>query len=110
MVRRWDENTDLLQYGPGALIHGLLDTVVDGQFETIQELDDAAEDLEDCLFEDGASTRQIQRRVYRLRKELVQLRRVVLPMREVVNAVLRTRAESNHHPSSTAPTTTSTTT
>ncbi|QQM54153.1 magnesium transporter CorA family protein [Rhodococcus pyridinivorans] len=97
-VRRWDENTDLLQYGPGALIHGLLDTVVDGQFETIQELDDAAEDLEDCLFEDGASTRQIQRRVYRLRKELVQLRRVVLPMREVVNAVLRTRAESNHHP------------
>lgn len=98
VVRRWDENADLLQYGPGALIHGLLDTVVDGQFETIQELDDAAEDLEDCLFEDGASTRQIQQRVYRLRKELVQLRRVVLPMREVVNAVLRTRAESHRHP------------
>ncbi|WP_016933006.1 magnesium transporter CorA family protein [Rhodococcus sp. R1101] len=98
VVRRWDENSDLLQYGPGALVHGLLDTVVDGQFETIQELDDAAEDLEDCLFEDQASTRYIQRRVYRLRKELVQLRRVVLPMREIINAVMRTRAENNRHP------------
>ncbi|MEE2031896.1 magnesium transporter CorA family protein [Rhodococcus chondri] len=93
VVRRWDENADLLKHGPGALVHGLLDTVVDGQFDTIQELDDTAETLEDDLFEDNVPTRLIQRRVYRLRKELVQLRRVVLPMREVVNTVLRHRAE-----------------
>ncbi len=98
VVRRWDEHSDLLQYGPGALVHGLLDTVVDGQFETIQILDDAAEGVEDYLFDDQVSTRMIQRRVYRLRKELVQLRRVVLPMREIVNAVARTRAEQNRHP------------
>lgn len=93
VLRRWDDNPDLLQYGTGALLHGLLDVVVDGQFETIQELDEAIEDIEDDLFADHAQTRVIQRRVYRLRKELVQLRRVVLPMREIVNAVMRHRAE-----------------
>jgi len=93
VVRRWDDNPDLLRHGPGALLHGLLDVVVDGQFETIQQLDDTAEELEDLLFDGQSSTKRIQRRVYRLRKELVELRRVVLPMREVINAVMRHRAE-----------------
>lgn len=98
VVRRWDDNSDLLQYGVGALLHGLLDVVVDGQFDTIREVDDAAEDLEDCLFADDVPTRTIQRRVFRLRKEIVQLRRVVLPMREIVNAVVRYRAEHERVP------------
>lgn len=46
------------------------------------------------MFDESARTREIQQRTYRLRKELVQLRRVVLPMREVVGAVMRGRAES----------------
>ena len=37
----------------------------------------------------------MQRRTYQLRKDLVQLRRVTLPMRELVNGVLRHRRESN---------------
>jgi magnesium transporter len=30
VVRRWDDNADLLKYGVGALVHALLDTIVDG--------------------------------------------------------------------------------
>ncbi len=93
MVRRWDDNADLLRHGTAALLHGLLDVVVDGQFEAIQGLDDAIEELEDGLFDERAHIRSLQRRTYRVRKELVQLRRVVLPMREVVAAVMRHRAE-----------------
>jgi magnesium transporter len=93
VVRRWDENADLLKMGPPALLHGLLDVIVDGQFDTIQQLDDAIESLEDGLFDDRAVTRTIQRSTYRLRKELVELRRVVLPMREVINTIMRRRAE-----------------
>ena len=37
----------------------------------------------------------MQRRTYSIRKDLVQLRRVVLPMRELVNAVLRHRKDFN---------------
>ena len=93
VVRRWDDNSDLLRLGSPALLHGLLDVVVDGQFDTIQQLDDAIESLEDGLFDDRAQTRKIQRDTYRLRKELVELRRTVLPMREVINTIMRRRAE-----------------
>lgn len=87
----WNENSDLLRYGSGALMHGLLDVIVDGHFETIQQLDDAIEGMEDALFEERRTGPAFQRRIYSLRKDLVQLRRVVLPMREVVNGLLRHR-------------------
>lgn len=93
VVRRWDDNSDLLRTGSPALVHGILDVVVDEQFDTIQQLDDAIESLEDNLFDDHTQTRQVQRQLqrdtYRLRKELVELRRIVLPMREVVNTIMR---------------------
>lgn len=97
--QRWQDDPELLRYGVGALVHGLLDVVVDGHFETIQQLDQLIEGLEDVLFDDRASSREVQTRTYRIRKELVELRRAVLPMREVVNAVLRHRTEANHHAS-----------
>jgi len=97
VVERWEDNPELLGLGPGALLHGLLDVVVDGHFETVQLMDDAIEALEDGLFDDKAATREIQQRTYRVRKELVEMRRVILPMREVVNAVQRHRAEGNGH-------------
>ena len=93
VVRRWDDNSDLLRDGSPALLHGILDVVIDEQFDTIQQLDDAIESLEDGLFDDRAQTRKIQRDTYRLRKELVELRRIVLPMREVINTIMRRRAE-----------------
>ena len=95
VVQRWEDDADLLKLGSGALLHGLLDVVVDGHFETIQLMDDAIESLEDGLFDERALTREIQQRTYRVRKELVELRRVILPMREVVNAVQRHHSEGN---------------
>lgn len=89
VVRRWDDNADLLRTGSPALLHGILDVVVDSQFDTIQALDDTIESLEDLLFDDRAQTRRLQRDTYRVRKELVELRRIVLPMREVVNTLMR---------------------
>jgi magnesium transporter len=93
VVARWDENGDLLTYGVGALVHGLLDVVVDSHFTAVQVLDDRIEELEDGLFDDRAPNKEVQRRTYRLRRDLVELRRVVLPMRELVNAVLRHRKD-----------------
>jgi magnesium transporter len=91
VLDRWNDDPELLRLGVGALVHGLLDTVVDGHFVSIQQLDDAIEGLEDLLFDERGRTHAVQVRTYRLRKELVELRRVVLPMRDVVNAVLRHR-------------------
>ena len=93
VVKRWEDNGDLLHLGGVALLHGLLDVIVDGHFDTVQQLDDAIESLEDGLFAERQQTRETQQRTFRIRKELVELRRVVLPMREVVGAVLRHRTE-----------------
>jgi len=93
VIERWEDNADLLKYGPGALMHGLLDVIVDGHFDAVQALDDQIESLEDLLFDERAVSREVQRRTYRVRRDLVELRRIVLPMREVVNAVLRHRKD-----------------
>jgi magnesium transporter len=89
LIKRWDENTDLTEHGVAALVYGLLDFVVDGHFETVQSLDEEIEKLEDLLFDERRPDTDVQRRSFELRKSLVHLRRVVLPMREVVNSLLR---------------------
>ena len=63
--------------------------MIDGHFETVQHLDDEIEALEDILFDDKPRSVEVQRRSFELRKSLVMLRRVVLPTREVLNALMR---------------------
>jgi magnesium transporter len=94
VIDRWDEMGGQ-QYGIGALIHGLLDVVVDGHFDAVQRLDDGIEDLETLLFDDKYNSRVLQQQTYQLRKDLVSLRRVVMPMREVVAMIQRSRLENN---------------
>ena len=89
VISYWDASPDLAKYGVGYLLHGLLDHIVDGHFAAVRGLDDAIEALEDQLFSDDSQDREVQRRSFQLRKSLVLLRRVVLPMREVVNALMR---------------------
>ncbi len=90
VVNYWDGSPDLAKEGVGYLLHGLLDYIVDGYFAAVQSMDDEIESVEDQLFEDNRNDQNaVQRRSFELRKSLVLLRRVVLPMREVVNAVMR---------------------
>jgi magnesium transporter len=89
VVDRWDTMTNLAQHEIGFLLYGLIDLVVDGHFEAVQDLDEAIEGLEDLLFDDRAKSIDLQRRSFELRKSLVRLRKVVLPMREVVNTLMR---------------------
>jgi magnesium transporter len=85
----WQDNADLVAHGSGALVHGLLDVIVDGHFDTIRQLDDTVEEIEGILFDQRRTGRSFARDVFQLRKDLVQLRRLVLPMREVVSGLRR---------------------
>jgi magnesium transporter len=89
LVARWDSSPGLAAHGVGFLLHGLLDQIVDGHFVAVQSLDDEIEELQDQLFSDVDPGQSLQRRSFELRKSLVLLRRVVLPMREVVNTIMR---------------------
>jgi magnesium transporter len=89
VVTRWDESEQLAEHGVSFLLWGLLDDIVDGHFEAVQALDAEIEALEDLLFDDAPRDKEVQRRSYEFRKSLVLLRRLVLPMREVVNSLMR---------------------
>jgi magnesium transporter len=89
VLTRWANNADLTKHRIGALVYGPLDFVVDGHFDAVQSLDDQIEQLGDLLFDDGPRDKDVQRRSFELRKSRVHLRRVVLPMREVLNTLVR---------------------
>lgn len=89
VIARWDDSPDLTRHGVGFLLYGLLDYIVDTHFTAVQALDDEIEALEDLLFADTRRDKSVQLRSFRLRKSLVRFRRVVVPMREVLNSLLR---------------------
>lgn len=93
VVERWQDEPESVLLGPTGLVHGLLDTLVDGYLDTAARLEEMLEELEDMLFDEGVATREVQELAFRLRKELLLFRRVVSPMREVVAAVMRGRID-----------------
>ncbi|GLW96420.1 magnesium transporter CorA [Microtetraspora sp. NBRC 16547] len=93
VVRRWDSSAGLARYGVAYLLHGLLDYVVDSHFDAVEAMDEQVEALEETLFEERPIGPAEQRRTYEMRKSLALLRRIVMPMREVVNTLLRRNGE-----------------
>ncbi|HEY7484503.1 MAG TPA: magnesium transporter CorA family protein [Streptosporangiaceae bacterium] len=89
LTARWDAQQDLAKYGVAFLLYNLIDLIVDQHFVAVQALDTEIEGLEDVLFEERVGDLSLQRHSFQLRKSLVLLRKVVLPMREVVNTLLR---------------------
>jgi len=89
LLKRWDDSPHLAVHGVAFLLHGLIDDIVDGHFAAVQVLDEQIEQLQDQLFTDTGHGTDVQRRSFELRKSLVTLRRIVLPMREVVNSLMR---------------------
>jgi magnesium transporter len=85
---RWDADAHLAPAGVGFLVHGLLDSVVDGQYRTVEQLADRIDELEDEVFASTARS-DIRRRGFALRRALSHVGRAVGPMHEVVGRLLR---------------------
>ncbi|MFG1680040.1 magnesium transporter CorA family protein [Nonomuraea sp. NPDC049269] len=90
VLKRWDAGKRLAGHGVAFLLHGLLDYVVDEQYDLVQEFDGRVENLEDLLFEEAPiDGRHLQRTMYDLRKNMASFRKITMPMREVVGGLLR---------------------
>lgn len=92
VLTRWDEGAELAPHGVAFLLYGLLDTLIDGHFSAVQQLDATLERVQGGMFKkgaDGMDRDEVQRRIFTARRALVRLRRVTLPMREVVNSLMR---------------------
>ena len=89
VVTRWQEDPKLVGFGVDGLLQGLLDEAVDEQFDVLQGLDDDAEALIDQAFADRADLKALQQQTFTVRRELVDLRQVIPPMRDVVATLMR---------------------
>ncbi|AVT35203.1 magnesium transporter CorA family protein [Plantactinospora sp. BB1] len=143
VLARWDESAELAPHGVAFLLYGLLDTLIDGHFSAVQQLDATLERVQAAMFKDGPGGQaagagraggragdpgdgrtgesrggagrtgasrgderrggdgrggdavgvmdrnEVQQRIFLARRDLVRLRQVTLPMREVVNALMR---------------------
>ena len=73
--------------GADYLLHGLLDSVVDGYFTVLEKVNERAETLQDALTTELIPT--TQREIHELRRQLIFLRKSVWPLREAVGALQR---------------------
>ena len=67
----------------------MLDVVVDGQFAAARQLDEAMDQTEDDILDEGGAPRAVRMYGIALRRMLAGLRRVVAPMPDLVADVLR---------------------
>jgi magnesium transporter len=85
---RLEANPRLLQQGPGAALYALMDFVVDQYFPVIDALEEELERLEDAIFGESFS-RDIPAQIYQLQGQLIQVKRVVSPLIDICNRLMR---------------------
>jgi len=85
--RLWRSWTDLAERGTGLLAYLLIDAVVDDYLPLLDEVSDRMDSLEDRIFADFQD--ESLEEIFRIKKELLLLRRAVTPLRDVFNTLLR---------------------
>jgi len=86
-LKRWQAPDSPLDQDVGALVWALLDAVVDDYFPVMDRVADQVEALEQALFE-RYSDDSLQT-IFQLKKDLLSVRRIVAPERDVLNVMLR---------------------
>lgn len=87
-AERWRQQIPKLGHrGIGLLIYSLLDAIVDDYFPVIDALTERIEDLEQAVFE--RFDNDAQAAIFGLKKDLLAVRRVLGPERDVMNVLVR---------------------
>lgn len=83
-----DNHGRIRKWGPGYLLYALLDTLVDRMLYLSEDIEDAITELEDTLLSEEKPDCELED-VYKLKRVVVRLARMALPMRESLNVLLR---------------------
>jgi magnesium transporter len=83
-----------LRRGPGAVLHAILDKVVDDYGPAIQGLETDIDEVEDQLFS-GERTNPAER-IYRLQREVLQFRKATAPLVEPIERLAEGRYQQIH--------------
>lgn len=85
MRERMNRSPDRLDRGVEMVAHGILDTVVDEFIPLVDQVDDLVDNLEERLFEHY--DQQAIKEIFAVKRLVVQLRRHLGPLREVLNVL-----------------------
>lgn len=89
VLQRWNRSPDLAKYGVSFLLYGLLDVVVDGYFDAVEQFDEYYDDVSEGIFADTPLEPSQQKDWFRMRQALVRFHRLAVPMREAVSGLMR---------------------
>jgi magnesium transporter len=89
-----EEDPGHLSHGPGAVLHAILDKVVDDYGPAIQGLETDIDEVEDELFS-GERTNPAER-IYRLQREVLQFRKATAPLVEPIERLAEGRYAQIH--------------
>jgi magnesium transporter len=89
---RFQQRVSAIGPNAGWLLYAVLDTSVDGYFPLLDRISEEIDSLEDRIL-DGAGNRVLLREVLGLKRQLLELRRILGPMRDVANQLLRREVE-----------------
>ena len=86
---RWRQNVHQMgaARGIGLLVYSILDAIVDGYFPIVDDLADRIEEIETTVFD--RHDIRAQEAIFRLKKDLLAVRRVLGPERDVMNVLVR---------------------
>src|SRR5438132_10436423 len=76
----------LMRRGMPFLLYALLDALVDSYFPVLDDIDGIIDDLEDVTV--NSTSNDVQVRIFRIKRSLTQMRRVISPQVEVANALV----------------------
>ena len=85
---RCESTPHLLAQGPGYVLYALMDFVVDQYLPIVQFYEEQVQEIEEEIL-DGVVSTESTARIYRLRRDLLALRRAVTPLVEVCNRLMR---------------------
>ena len=92
--RALEEQPELLQHGPGAVLHAVVDRVVDDYAPAIEGLGQDIDEVEDEVF--SGNRANPAERIYKLKREVLQFTHAVGPLVDSVDRLARGKYDVIH--------------
>lgn len=86
----FEKNTDVNRFRPVEIGYKIMDKIVDSFFPMVQELEDHLLSVEN-YYESKKATDTLINKVFGVRKDLLKLRRTIMPMRELIYRILESK-------------------
>jgi len=86
--KRCESTPELLKKGPSFALYAVMDAIVDQYFPIVTELEEQLEKLEETVFS-GKADRDTITQIYLLKRDLLQVKRAILPVIDLCNRLMR---------------------